>query len=114
MSKTKWTVDLVKGLLYRRDGDGFTCAVGAVCSKAGELVQILRRGQAKHKICVWTWDADRSTSTSACGYKSRWFDDDPRNKVHGTNYCHACGGKVVWKEKELTYERKENLGADRV
>ena len=57
-----------------------------------------KRDPQRRIACIWEWDESTRTATSACGYKSRWFDDDPRNKVHGTNYCHACGGKVVWKE----------------
>ena len=103
MSKTKarWTVQPVADPTGLRIG-ALWCGDSLVSylynNMAKELSRIVSRGQAKPKICVWTWDADRSTSTSACGYKSRWFDDDPRNKVHGTNYCHACGGKVVWKD----------------
>lgn len=96
MSKTKWTVDLVKGLLYRRDGDGFTCAVGAVCSKAGELVQILRRGQAKPKICVWWFHENvacppiwRSSCKPVWAHERRGF----------YTHCPGCGGKIIWKKK---------------
>lgn len=79
--------------LYRDDCQRGFCDA----SHSNELRRILKRGQAKPKTCVWSIDPVDCIVTTGCGHVTCW-DDDPRDKAHKILFCHACGGKIMWRK----------------
>lgn len=103
MSKAGWTVQPVSDPTGLRIG-ALWCGDSLVSylygNNAKELRRILRRGQAKPKTCVWEFDLVDCTVTTECDQVLEWACD-PRGLEHGIKFCHACGGKVQWKEKVM-------------